>query len=62
MTESSTRVAGAIIILIGLLISASFVGLLIGIPMIFIGFVMLIPELFKLILIIAVLLLIKVMI
>ena len=61
MVESSTRVGGAIIIIIGFLISLTGIGLLIGVPMMIIGAMMLIPELFVLLLIVGIAIVITLM-
>ncbi len=57
MVSGSTRIAGVLAILIGFIISLTVIGALIGIPLIIIGFILLLPELFVPLIIIGIILL-----
>lgn len=57
MVSGSTRIAGVLAILVGFIISLTGIGALIGIPLITIGFILLLPELFVPLIIIGIILL-----
>ena len=61
MTSGSTRMAGIFAILIGFILTLTGFGALIGIPLITIGFILVIPELFILFIILGIVLLIIVL-
>ena len=61
MTSGSTRIAGILAILIGFMLTLTGFGALIGIPLITIGFILVIPELFILFIILGIVLLIIVL-
>ena len=61
MTSGSTRIAGILAILIGFILTLTGFGALIGIPLITIGFILVIPELFILFIILGIVLLIIVL-
>lgn len=57
MVSGSTRIAGILAMLVGFIISLTGIGALIGIPLIIIGFILLLPELFVPLIIIGIILL-----
>ena len=61
MTSGSTRIAGILAILIGFILTLTGFGALIGIPLITIGFILFIPELFILFIILGIVLFIIVL-